>query len=286
MKILVTGYTGQLGYDVVHMGETRGHQMLGVGSKELDITIEAEVEHVVSNFNPDAIIHCAAYTAVDKAEEDKDTCWNVNVNGTQYLAKMAKKTESKLLFISTDYVFDGKGEKPFKEEDQPAPIGYYGRTKLEAESIIQDNLSDWFICRISWVFGENGNNFVKSMLKLAENRSELNIVHDQVGSPTYTHDLAKLLLDMIETNKFGIYHVSNEGYCSWAEFAEEIFRLVNKNIKVNRITSEEYPTPAARPKNSRMSKEKLVNNGFTRLPDWKSALNHYLNAIKEEEIRI
>ncbi|PAF18123.1 dTDP-4-dehydrorhamnose reductase [Terribacillus saccharophilus] len=283
MKILVTGYTGQLGYDVVRMGENRGYQMFGVGSKELDLTVESEVKRVVSNYNPDVIIHCAAYTAVDKAEEEKDACWDVNVNGTKYLANIAKEIGCKFLFVSTDYVFNGEGEMPFKEEDIPSPIGYYGRTKLEAESIIQQTLSEWFICRISWVFGENGNNFVKSMLRLAETRDELNIVHDQVGSPTYTYDLASLLLNMIETDKYGIYNVSNEGFCSWAEFAEEIFRVANKNVNVNRITSAEYPTPAARPKNSRMSKDKLVLNGFDRLPNWKSALKHYLAVGEEEE---
>jgi dTDP-4-dehydrorhamnose reductase len=286
MKILVTGFTGQLGFDVVRMGESRGYQMLGVGSKELDLTIKSDVESVVSNFNPDAIIHCAAYTAVDKAEEDKEACWDVNVNGTKYLADIAEKTGVKFLFISTDYVFNGEGSSPFKEEDKPSPIGYYGHTKLEAEKIIQENLSNWFICRISWVFGINGNNFVKSMLKLAENRNELNIVDDQIGSPTYTYDLARLLLDMIVTDKYGVYHASNEGYCSWAEFAEEIFKQNNKKTKVNRITSEEYPTAAARPKNSRMTKDKLTLNGFNRLPEWKSALNHYLESMRKEETKV
>ncbi|WP_077307315.1 dTDP-4-dehydrorhamnose reductase [Terribacillus halophilus] len=286
MKILVTGFTGQLGYDVVRVGKSRGYQMLGLGSRDLDITIKSDVERVLSNYKPDAIIHCAAYTAVDKAEEDKEACWNVNVNGTQYLANVAEKLSAKFLLISTDYVFNGKGQEPFREEDLPSPVGYYGYTKLEAEKIIQENLSKWFICRISWVFGINGNNFIKSMLKLADNRSELNIVDDQIGSPTYTYDLSKLILDMIETDKYGIYHASNEGYCSWADFAEEIFKLADKKMEIKRINSEEYPTAAVRPKNSRMSKDKLVLNGFNRLPDWKSALNHYLEAMRKEETKV
>ncbi|MEH7454262.1 dTDP-4-dehydrorhamnose reductase [Gottfriedia acidiceleris] len=282
MKILVTGYTGQLGYDVVREGLDRDFDMIGIGSNELDITDEQSVYQYVKEINPNVIIHCAAYTAVDKAEDDKESCWNVNVNGTKYLANAAKESDIKFMYISTDYVFDGLGEVPFVETDAPNPVGYYGLTKFEGEKVIQSLLSEWFIVRISWVFGLNGNNFVKTMQRLAETREELNVVGDQVGSPTNTFDLSRLLLDMIQTDRYGIYHASNEGFCSWAEFAEEIFRLAEKKIKVNSITTEEYPTKAVRPKNSRMSKQKLIDNGFNPLPSWHDSLKQYLIALKYE----
>ncbi|MEH7336625.1 dTDP-4-dehydrorhamnose reductase [Neobacillus drentensis] len=282
MKILVTGVTGQLGYDVVHEGINRGFKMIGVGSKDLNITDELSVYKYVMEIKPDVIIHCAAYTAVDKAEDDQENCMDVNVNGTKYLASVAKEINAKFMFISTDYVFDGKGEAPFVETDTPNPVGYYGKTKYEAEKAVQSLLSDWFIVRISWVFGLNGNNFVKTMLKLAETRNELNVVGDQIGSPTNTFDLSRLLLDMIQTDKYGIYHATNEGYCSWADFAREIFFLSEKTVTVNAIASEEYPTRAVRPKNSRLSKQKLVDNGFSPLPAWQDSLSQYLNALKHE----
>jgi dTDP-4-dehydrorhamnose reductase len=279
MKILVTGYSGQLGYDVVREGLNRGLDMIGVSSKELDIADELAVSQFVKELKPDAIIHCAAYTAVDKAEDDKEACWRVNVEGTLFLAKAAKEHNAKVLYISTDYVFNGQGEVPFTEEDPTAPIGYYGQTKFEGEQVIQSLLDEWFVVRISWVFGINGNNFVKTMLRLAETREELNVVGDQVGSPTYTFDIARLLIDMIQSDKYGVYHVSNEGFCSWAEFAQEIFKQAEKNVKVHSITTEEYPTRAVRPKNSRMSKQKLVDNGFEPLPHWREALHHYLKQL-------
>lgn len=282
MKILVTGYTGQLGYDVVREGSSRGLEMHGIGSKGLDITNEIDVYTFVTELRPDAIIHCAAYTAVDKAEDDRKACWDVNVEGTRFLAKAAKEVNAKLMYISTDYVFDGQGETPFDENDPPNPSGYYGLTKLEGEKIVKTLLDKWFIVRISWVFGINGNNFVKTMLKLSESRNELNVVGDQFGSPTYTSDLSHLLIDMIQGDKFGTYHASNEGFCSWADFAKEIFKLTNKNIKVNEIPTEDYPTRAIRPKNSRMSKQKLVDSGFSPLPSWQDALIRYLNEIVEE----
>jgi dTDP-4-dehydrorhamnose reductase len=282
MKILVTGFTGQLGYDVVQEGQKSGLQMIGVGSLDLNITDEPAVSQYVKELKPNAIIHCAAYTAVDNAEDDRDNCWNVNVNGTRYLAKAAKEINAKFMFISTDYVFDGQGETPFLETDTPNPVGYYGMTKFEAEKIVQSFLSDWYIVRVSWVFGLNGNNFVKTMLRLAETRNELNVVGDQIGSPTNTNDLSRLLIEMIQTDKYGIYHATNEGYCSWAEFAKEIFLLAKANIKVHPIKSEEYSTRAARPKNSRMSKQKLRDNGFTPLPSWQKSLANYLHALKYE----
>ncbi len=282
MKILVTGYTGQLGYDVVQHGLKQGLDILGTGSKDFDITNEEIVTQYIKKLKPDAIIHCAAYTAVDSAEVNKDTCWKINVNGTKFLAEAAKDINAKFIYISTDYVFDGNGEAPHKETDSPTPVGYYGKTKYEGEKLVKQLLDNWFIVRISWVFGINGNNFVKTMLRLAEANDELNVVGDQFGSPTYTSDLAKLLIDMIITDKYGVYHASNEGFCSWAEFAQEIFRLANKQVKVNSISTEEYPTRAARPKNSRMSKQKLVDSGFNRLPRWQDAVERYLKELTQE----
>ncbi|MDM5211557.1 dTDP-4-dehydrorhamnose reductase [Peribacillus sp. NJ4] len=282
MKVLVTGYNGQLGFDVVKEGNCRGLQMYGTSSRDLDITDKEFVSQYVTELKPEVIIHCAAYTAVDKAEDDKEKCYDVNVNGTRYLAEAAKEIGAKFVYISTDYVLDGQGEKPFKETDSPDPIGYYGLTKFEGEKIVQSLLENYFIVRISWVFGANGNNFIRTMLRLSESRDELNVVGDQFGSPTYTDDLSRLLLDMIQTNHFGIYHASNDGFCSWAEFAREIFRLANKRVKVNSITTEEYPTRAVRPKNSRMSKNKLTEFGFVTLPKWEDALDRYLTELKQE----
>ncbi|MBP3040660.1 dTDP-4-dehydrorhamnose reductase [Bacillaceae bacterium Marseille-Q3522] len=282
MKILVTGFSGQLGFDVVREGESRKFEMIGVGKEELDITKEEDVKQYVQQLKPDAIIHCAAYTAVDKAEDDRENCRNVNVEGTRHLAQAARETDSAFLYISTDYVFDGKGEQPFTETDPCNPVGYYGLTKYEGEKIVSSLLSKWFIVRISWVFGINGNNFIKTMLRLAETRDELNVVGDQTGSPTYTYDLARLLIDIIVSKKYGIYHASNEGYCTWAEFAREIFHQAGKNVKVHTITTEEYPTRAVRPKNSRMSKQKLIDHGFQPLPAWQDALKHYLKELNQE----
>ncbi|PAD23180.1 dTDP-4-dehydrorhamnose reductase [Niallia circulans] len=282
MKILVTGYSGQLGYDVVLEGKKRGFDMIGVGHKELDITQEEQVRNYIHTVKPDVVIHCAAYTAVDNAEDNKDVCFDVNVNGTKYLAASAKSVAAKFIYISTDYVFEGTGTEPFTEEDAANPVGYYGITKYEGEKAVQSLLDKYFIVRISWVFGINGNNFIKTMLRLAETRKELNVVGDQYGSPTYTFDLAKLLLDMAETEKYGVYHASNEGFTTWADFAKEIFQVAGKAVKVNSITTEEYPTKAVRPKNSRMSKDKLEKNGFTRLPAWQDALTRYIAELQEE----
>ncbi|WP_264739727.1 dTDP-4-dehydrorhamnose reductase [Cytobacillus firmus] len=282
MKVLVTGYGGQLGYDVVKEGAKRGLKMLGTTSKILDITDEKKVFDYVYKLKPDVIVHCAAYTAVDKAEDDQENCYDVNVNGTKYLAQAAKEVDAKFIFISTDYVFNGEGEIPFTENDLPNPLGYYGKTKYLGEEIVQNVLDKWFIVRISWVFGTNGNNFIQTMLRLSETRNELNVVGDQYGSPTSTYDLSRLLIDMIQTDRYGIYHVSNEGFCTWAEFAEEIFKLSNRRVKINEISTEEYPTRAIRPKNSRMSKEKLILNGFKPLPKWQDALSRYLSKLSQE----
>jgi dTDP-4-dehydrorhamnose reductase len=282
MKIFVTGYTGQLGSDIVREGLERGLNITGVGSNDLDITDCQAVLEYVRKLKPDVIIHCAAYTAVDRAEDDQETCWRVNVEGTKHLVSAAKECNSKFLYISTDYVFNGNGNVPFTELDQPNPIGYYGLTKYEGEKVVQSILSDWFIIRISWVYGIKGQNFVKTMLRLGETKDEIPVVNDQIGSPTYTYDLARLLLDMIPTSKYGIYHVSNEGFCSWADFAKEIFKLANKNMHVIPIQSEDYPTRALRPKNSQMSKRKLVESGFQPLPKWQESLKHFIKQIVEE----
>ncbi|KAB2358947.1 dTDP-4-dehydrorhamnose reductase [Bacillus toyonensis] len=282
MKILVTGYNGQLGYDVVKRGEKQGLEMQGIGIEDLDITNEAAVYEFVDKVKPDAIIHCAAYTAVDKSEDDKELCWNVNVEGTKYLATAAKKINAKFVYISTDYVFDGEGTHAFVETDAPNPVGYYGLTKREGEKVVRSLIDNNFIVRISWVFGINGNNFIKTMLRLGETRNELNVVGDQIGSPTYTYDLARLLVDMVVTEKYGTYHATNEGFCSWAEFAQEIFEIAGQDVKVNSITTEEYPTRAVRPKNSRMSKQKLIDNGFEPLQDWKKATKHYITQLQQE----
>ncbi|WP_243821126.1 dTDP-4-dehydrorhamnose reductase [Bacillus thuringiensis] len=282
MKILVTGYNGQLGYDVVKRGEKQGLEMQGIGIEDLDITNEAAVYEFVDKVKPDAIIHCAAYTAVDKSEDDKELCWNVNVEGTKYLATAAKKLNAKFVYISTDYVFDGEGTHAFVETDTPNPVGYYGLTKYEGEKVVRSLIDNNFIVRISWVFGINGNNFIKTMLRLGETRNELNVVGDQIGSPTYTYDLARLLVDMVVTEKYGTYHATNEGFCSWAEFAQEIFEIAGQDVKVNSITTEEYPTRAVRPKNSRMSKQKLIDNGFEPLQDWKKATKHYITQLQQE----
>ena len=282
MKVLVTGGSGQLGYDVVKEGKLQAYDISGISSKELDITNEQAVKTFINNVRPNVIIHCAAYTSVDGAEDDNQKCYDVNVNGTRYLAQAAKVVDAKFIYISTDYVFDGKGESPFTEIDNTNPCCYYGQTKLSGEQLVQQLLSNYFIVRISWVFGINGNNFVKTMLKLAETRDEVSVVSDQFGSPTYTVDIAKLIIEMVKTNKYGVYHASNEGFCSWAEFAEEIFKLSKKTIRLNSIATSEYPTKATRPLNSRMSKAKLKEAGLEELPSWQNALKRYLKELNCE----
>ncbi|TFB14183.1 dTDP-4-dehydrorhamnose reductase [Filobacillus milosensis] len=281
MKVLVTGYNGQLGYDVVREARKRNISVIGVTRNDFDITNENDVKSYIYKVNPTVIIHCAAYTAVDQAEDNKEICWDVNVNGTKYMAEAAKLVNAQLMYISTDYVFDGNGNTPLRETDSTDPTGYYGLTKYEGEQIVKELLDLYFVVRISWVFGINGNNFIKTMLKLSETHNELSVVNDQYGSPTYTFDLARLLIDMIQTNKHGIYHASNEGFCSWAELAMEIFKQSNINTVVKPITTEEFPTRATRPKNSRMSKEKLMDKGFVSLPNWQDAVKRYLNELEE-----
>jgi dTDP-4-dehydrorhamnose reductase len=280
MKIVVTGVKGQLGYDVVRELNSRGYQdILGIDIEDLDITNEKNVVQFFKENNPDVIIHCAAYTAVDKAEDNKDICINVNVIGTKNLVEQAMKYDSKFVYISTDYVFNGEKNSSYEIDDMPSPQSVYGESKYlgELETLKHDK---HFIVRISWVFGKNGFNFVKTMLRLAKEKEFLNVVNDQFGSPTYTFDLSRLLVDLIETDRYGIYHGTNEGTCTWFEFTKEIFTLANINILIHPILTSDYPTKAKRPKNSMMSKTSLDENGFKRLPNWKDALQRYLKEIE------
>ena len=279
MKYLVTGVKGQLGYDVCRELKERDYEYLGIDKDEMDITNKAEVEKVIKEYHPDIVVHCAAYTAVDAAEDNKDLCMKINVEGTRNIAEVCKEIEATMFYISTDYVFEGTGEKAWEVDDEKKPCNVYGESKYLGELEVQKLLDKYFIVRISWVFGINGNNFIKTMLRLAETHDEINVVNDQIGSPTSTYDLSKLLADMSETNKYGVYHATNEGYCSWYEFACEIFKLAGKQVKVNGIPTSEYPTKAVRPMNSRMSKENLDKNGFKRMIDWKKSLNNYITEL-------
>jgi dTDP-4-dehydrorhamnose reductase len=280
MKIIVTGVKGQLGYDVLKELNIRGYNnVLGIDIDDLDITNLKAVDSFMSLHKPNTIIHCAAYTAVDRAEDDKYLCFNVNINGTKNLVEQAKKFDAKFVYISTDYIFDGTKQGIYKIDDQPNPQSIYGESKYLGELETQKH-DKYFIVRISWVFGKNGQNFVKTMLRLGNEKPFLNVVSDQIGSPTYTHDLSKLLVDLIESDKFGIYHATNEGNCTWYEFAKEIFRLTGINTPVHPILTSDYPTKAKRPKNSLLSKESLDKAGFDRLPSWQDALKRYLKEIE------
>ena len=284
MRIVVTGVKGQLGFDCVRELKERGYKdVIGIDIEDLDLTDEKRVREFILDKKPDVIMHNAAWTAVDKAEECIDLVKRVNVDAVRYLASAANEVGAKMIYISTDYVFPGSGEKFYEIDDPTGPISVYGQTKLDGEKAAQEACKKLFIVRISWVFGINGNNFVKTMLKLGESHKELTIVSDQIGSPTYTYDLSKLLCDMIETEKYGVYHATNEGICSWAEFAKEIFALANMDVKVNPITTEEYfknkPIQAKRPLNSRLSKKSLDEAGFNRLPTWQDALKRYIKEL-------
>lgn len=279
MKILVTGVGGQLGYDVVRELNKREIECLGVDIGDFDITDENSSRDFIIDYRPDAVIHCSAYTAVDKAEDNVELCRAVNVIGTRNIAGSCKEIDAKMIYISTDYVFPGAGDTFYETDDATGPLSVYGQTKLEGELAVKKLLSRYFIVRISWAFGVNGNNFIKTMLKLSEARSEVSVVSDQIGSPTYTADLAPLLCDMVVTDKYGTYHATNEGICSWAELAEETFRIAERNTKVNFITTEEYPTRAIRPRNSRLSKKSLDVAGFKRLPEWQDAVRRYIKAM-------
>ena len=279
MNIIVTGATGQLGYDVCKVLTQRGIAHVGLGSKDCDITNRDAVLALFDKVQPTAVIHCAAYTKVDLAEDEPAACWAVNVDGTRNIAEACRIHNAKMLYISTDYVFPGNGEDHYLPDAPTGPKGNYGRTKLAGELAVQAMLTEYFIVRISWVFGVNGTNFVKTMLKLSETRDTLTVVCDQIGSPTYTADLAPLLCDMIASDKYGIYHATNEGECSWADFSRAIFAVAGKTMTVKNVTTAEYGAKAPRPANSRMSKDKLTENGFSRLPTWQDALARYLKEI-------
>lgn len=304
MKIFVTGVGGQLGHDVMNELSKRGFEGVGSdiapaysgiddGSKvtvmpyeKMDITNAAEVEEVISRVKPDAVIHCAAWTAVDLAEDDdkKDKVRAINSAGTENIAKVCKALDCKMMYISTDYVFDGQGTEPWKADcTDYKPLNVYGQTKLEGENAVRELLSRYFIVRIAWVFGLNGKNFIKTMVNVGKNHDTVRVVNDQIGTPTYTLDLARLLVDMIDTDKYGCYHVTNEGgYISWYDFTVEIFKQAGIASNVVPVTTAEYGlSKAARPFNSRLDKSKLIENGFNPLPDWKDALGRYLKEIGE-----
>lgn len=285
MKVLVTGVKGQLGYDVMNELAKRGIEGVGVDVDEMDITDAAACRKVITEAGPDAVIHCAAYTAVDAAETNAELCMKVNGEGTRNIAMVCRDLDIKMMYISTDYVFNGQGERPWEPDDEREPLNSYGRSKYEGELAIEELLSKFFTVRIAWVFGVNGKNFIKTMLRLGKERGAVSVVCDQIGSPTYTYDLARLLVDMIQTDKYGRYHATNEGLCSWYEFAVEIFKQAGMDeVKVTPVTTAEYtamyPNQAKRPMNSRISKEKLSENGFERLPSWQDALGRYLKEIQ------
>ena len=316
MKVLVTGVAGQLGHDVMNELAKRGYE--GIGSDiaksyngiqdgtpvvsmpyvQMDITDKASVEKVLTEVNADAVIHCAAWTAVDLAEDEdkKDKVHAVNAEGTKNIAEVCKKLDSKMVYTSTDYVFNGQGEEPWQPDCKDyQPLNVYGQSKLDGELAVSETLDKYFIVRIAWVFGKNGNNFIKTMLKVGKNHDKLRVVNDQIGTPTYTFDLARLLVDMIETDKYGYYHATNEGgYISWYDFTKEIFRQAveqghteygEDRITVDPVTTAEYGvSKAARPFNSRLDKKKLVENGFTPLPAWQDALGRYLKELNIDEL--
>lgn len=296
MKYFITGVGGQLGFDVVNEIISRKYEAVGSDILNecsancayitLDITDKNAVFSVIEKIAPDVVIHCAAWTAVDAAEDDENVekVRNINVNGTKNIAEACRKVNCKMVYISTDYVFDGQGNEPWQADCKNfAPLNIYGQSKLDGELAVTNMLDKYFIVRIAWVFGKNGNNFIKTMLKLSEKYPEIRVVNDQIGTPTYTYDLARLLVDMTETEKYGFYHATNEGeYISWYDFAVEIFKQAEKETKVIPVSTEEYGvSKAKRPFNSRLDKSKLTANGFQLLPDWKDALARYLKEIQE-----
>lgn len=296
MKVLVTGVGGQLGFDVMNELAKRGHE--GIGSDilpgitnsemeyvQMDITEESVVNEIINKVNPDAVIHCAAWTAVDAAEDEEniDKVRAINAKGTENITKACKKADSKMMYISTDYVFDGQGTTPWEPDCKDyAPLSVYGQTKLEGELVVANNLDKYFIVRIAWVFGVNGNNFIKTMLNVGKKYDTVRVVNDQIGTPTYTYDLARLMVDMIESDKYGYYHATNEGgYISWYDFTCEIYKQAGYTTNVVPVTTEEYGlSKAARPYNSRLDKSKLVENGFEPLPTWQDAVSRYLKEIQ------
>lgn len=295
MKVFVTGVGGQLGYDVMNELKKRGHEAIGSDILDsvpqefeyikLDITDKQAVSKMITEIKPDAVIHCAAWTAVDAAEDEENQpkVFAINRDGTKNIAEACKAVDCKMIYISTDYVFDGQGERPWQPDDKNyAPLCVYGKSKLEGELAVAETLEKYFIVRIAWVFGVHGGNFVRTMLNVGKKYPEVRVVNDQIGTPTYTFDLARLLVDIVETDKFGYYHATNEGgYISWYDFTCEIFRQAGYDINVKPVTTAKYGlSKAARPFNSRLDKSKLVDNGFEPLPDWKDALSRYLKEIE------
>ena len=294
MKFLVTGVNGQLGHDCVEELRRRGHNVIGSDIQEqnrdeylsMDITDRDAVMIAVADIKPEVIIHCAAWTAVDAAEADENRkkVHAINVDGTRNIAEAAKSVDAKMIYISTDYVFDGQGERPWQPDDRNyAPLNVYGQSKLDGEKAVSTILDRYFIVRIAWVFGINGKNFIKTMLNVGRTHDTVRVVNDQIGTPTYTHDLARLLVDMAETDKYGYYHATNEGgYISWYDFTKEIYRQAGMDTIVIPVTTKEYGiSVAARPFNSRLDKSKLVQAGFVPLPDWRDALDRYLAELRE-----
>lgn len=295
MKVFVTGVGGQLGFDVMNRLKAKGHEPIGSDILDstifsnyvkLDITDQNAVKSVLCDIKPDAVIHCAAWTAVDAAEDEENTekVFKINAKGTENIAKVCKELDCKMVYISTDYVFDGQGDIPWDPDCKDyAPLSVYGKSKLEGEKAVSSILDKYFIVRIAWVFGLNGKNFIKTMLNVGAKYDTVRVVCDQIGTPTYTLDLSRLLVDMVETEKYGYYHATNEGgYISWYDFTCEIFRQAGYKTKVVPVTTEEYGiSKAARPFNSRLDKSKLVKNGFEPLPDWKDALSRYLKEIEK-----
>ncbi len=279
--VLITGILGQLGFDLAKELTKRGVEYIAPSLEELELTTEAGAKNFILDKKPDIVAHCAAYTAVDKAEAEAELAITVNGLGTRWVAEATREVGAKMIYISTDYVFGGDGKIPYEVNDEKKPVNVYGRSKLLGEDAVNAIVDKHFIVRTSWVFGINGHNFIKTMLKLAETKKKVNVVNDQIGSPTYTVDLAKLLADMMATEKYGTYHATNEGFCSWAEFTREIFKQAGLEVEVDGIPTAEYPTPARRPFNSRLSKKSLDEAGFERLPTWQDALARYLVELKK-----
>ena len=282
MRALVTGVKGQLGHDVMNELAKRGYEGVGVDVEEMDITDAAAVDRVIKESHVDSVVHCAAWTAVDAAEDNVEICRKVNALGTENIAKVCKELDIPMIYFSTDYVFDGQGTRPWEPDDPVVePLNVYGLTKFEGEQAVEKYLDKYYIVRIAWVFGVNGKNFIKTMLNLGKTHDTLTVVNDQVGTPTYTYDLSRLVVDMLEKEEYGKYHVTNEGgYISWYDFAKEIFRQAGMDVTVNPVSSDAYPAKAKRPANSRLEKKKLDEHGFDRLPTWQDALSRYLKEIE------
>lgn len=281
LRVLVTGGSGQLGFDVVRQLEQEGYTVFAPGREHMDLSDPIDIEHYFDAVKPDLIIHCAAYTAVDKAEQDQENCYRINVQATEKITEMATKYQAKLVYISTDYVMSDDSDQPMEVDHPTNPINYYGHTKKLGEDAVRAH-AEHFIVRTAWIFGVQGKNFVRTMLKLAEKHPEVNVIADQFGSPTYTVDLASFISQLIKTKRYGTYHATNEGFCTWYDFAKEIMHLAGKSTLVKPIITAEYPTPAKRPSNSRLSKAKLVQEGFERLPSWQDALKRYIDVLKHE----